>query len=338
MTGDRNLHLRSGSRRSPFEGMRVGLAPLAGWSDAPFRLLCFEYGADFAVTEMVSSEGLIRAGEKTARLLERMPGEGPLGVQLFGSDPASFAEAARIVCRSGPAFIDINFGCPVKKVIRKNGGSALMRDLDLLGRICEAVAGASSVPVTAKLRSGWSPEEENYLEAGRVAEDAGVSAVTLHPRYRTQFFSGSADWAHIAKLREALSVDVVASGDVGSAGDYDRIVGITGCETVMIGRGAFGRPWIFSEIKSHIAGRTWQPPGPLERTDAMMRLARMEAERKGERRAVVEMRKQYRWFLRGLPDIRDYRMRLSTVETMSGAEAIMDELREDMEKKWTGTA
>jgi nifR3 family TIM-barrel protein len=312
--------------------MAVGLAPLAGWSDAPFRLLCFEHGADFAVTEMVSAEGLIRGGEKTARLLDSMPGEGPLGVQLFGSDPASFAEAARIVRERGPAFIDLNFGCPVKKVIRKNGGSALMRDLDLLGRICEAVVGASGLPVTAKIRSGWSPSEENYIEAGRTAESAGVSAVTLHPRYRTQGFSGSADWEHIAKLRDALSIDVVASGDVLTAGDYDRIVGITGCETVMIGRGAFGRPWVFSEIKSHIAGRPWAEPGPSEKTDMMMKLARLEVEWKGERRAVVEMRKQYRWFLRGLPDIKDYRMRLSTVETMAGAEEIMNELREDMER------
>jgi len=301
-------------------------------------MLCFEYGADFAVTEMVSADGLIRGGDRTARLLERMPGEGPVGVQLFGSDPSAFAEAAAVVSRTAPAFIDLNFGCPVKKVIRRNGGSALMRDLDLMGRICEAAVSASSVPVTAKIRSGWSPAEENYIEAGRIVEAAGAAAVTLHPRYRTQLFSGDADWSQLAKLREALSIDVVASGDVRGAGDYRKIVEITGCETVMIGRGAFGRPWVFSEIKAAVDGRPWTEPGPEEKTGAIIRLALMEEEWKGEKRAVVEMRKQYRWFLRGLPDVKDYRMRLSTAVSMADAEEIISELREDMEKRWTETA
>ena len=324
-------------KRSPFTAMAVGLAPLAGWSDAPFRLLCFEYGADFAVTEMISAEGLIRGGDRTVRLFECLPGEGPVGIQLFGSAPASFAEAARIVSRAKPAFIDLNFGCPVKKVIRKNGGSAIMRDLDLMGRICEAVVSAASVPVTAKIRSGWSPAEENFIDAGRTAEDAGVAAVTLHPRYRSQLFSGEADWSHLARLREALSIDVVASGDVRGADDYRRIVEITGCETVMIGRGAFGRPWVFSELKSAIEGRPWIEPGTDERTGVMVRLSRMEEEWKGEKRAVVEMRKQYRWFLRGLPDVKDFRMRLSTAESIAEAAEIINELKEDMEKRWTGT-
>ena len=324
--------------RSPFRGAAAGLAPLAGWSDAPFRLLCFEHGADFAVTEMVSAEGLIRGGEKTRRLIDRLPGEGTLGVQLFGADPAAFAEAARIVSDTDPAFIDINFGCPVKKVIRKNGGSALMRDLDLAGRICEAVVSASSAPVTPKIRSGWSPAEENYLEAGRVIEGAGASAVTLHPRYRTQLFGGEADWSHLARLREALSIDVVASGDVRTGGDYRKIVEITGCETVMIGRGAFGRPWVFEEIKAAAEGIDWNEPTAEVKISTIRRLAGMEAEWKGEARAVVEMRKQYRWFLRGLPEMKEYRMRLSTAVTLAEADGILDELTDDMEKKWTGTA
>ena len=282
-------------RRSPFAGARVGLAPLAGWSDAPFRSLCFEFGADFAVTEMVSADGLVRGGDRTARLLERLPGEGPVGVQLFGSDPSVFADAASIVSRGEPAFIDINFGCPVKKVVRRNGGAALMRDLDLMGRICEAVVSVSAVPVTAKIRSGWNPEQENFIEAGRVLEAAGATAVTIHPRYRSQMFSGEADWSHIARLREALSIDVVANGDVKGADDYGKIVGMTGCETVMIGRGAMGSPWVFSEIKAAVDGRPWSSPGPRERIRVMMKLAGLEVEWKGERRAVVEMRKQYRW-------------------------------------------
>ncbi len=325
-------------KHSPFAGTAAGLAPLAGWSDPPFRLLCFEYGADFAVTEMVSADGLIRGGGKTARLIDRLPGEGPVGVQLFGSDPAAFAEAAAIVSRTEPAFIDLNFGCPVKKVIKRNGGAAIMRDLDVMGRICEAVVSAAAVPVTVKIRSGWSPAEENFVEAGRTAEDAGIAAVTLHPRYRTQGFAGEADWTHLARLREALSIDVVASGGVRGADDYMKIVEITGCGTVMIGRGAFGSPWIFSEIKAALEGRPWTGPDLAEKTGAMIRLARMEVEWKGERRAVVEMRKQYRWFLRGLPDAKDYRMRLSTAESIAEATEIICELREDMDKRWTGTA
>ncbi len=153
------------------------LAPLAGYTDAPFRLLCARYGADFAVTEMVSADGLVRGGERTSRMLRRMEGEGPLGVQLFGSDPGVMADAAAIA-EKGAAFIDLNFGCPVKKVVRKNGGASLMRDLELMGRICSRVVGAVRVPVTGKIRSGWSEREENYIEAGGVMEAAGPSGGT----------------------------------------------------------------------------------------------------------------------------------------------------------------
>jgi nifR3 family TIM-barrel protein len=329
---------RADSIRSPFKGTSVGLAPLAGWSDAPFRLLCFEHGADFAVTEMVSADGLIRGGSKTAHLVERMPGEGSVGVQLFGSNPAILAEAAALVSKTAPAFIDLNFGCPVKKVVKRNGGAALMRDLDLMAAICRAAVSASDVPVTAKIRSGWSPSEENFIDAGKAAEEAGVSAVTLHPRYRTQGFAGEANWTHLARLREALSIDVVASGDVLGPDDYHKIVEITGCETVMIGRGAFGRPWVFEEIKAALDGREWTEPPPLERMAAMTKLLRMEEEWKGENRAVTEMRKQYRWFLRGIPDVKEYRVMLSTAGSLAEAEDIINRLREEMDERWTGTA
>ncbi|HSG27962.1 MAG TPA: tRNA-dihydrouridine synthase family protein, partial [Candidatus Krumholzibacterium sp.] len=199
---------------SIFTDSRVCMAPMAGYTDAPFRLICGSFGADFCVTEMVSSDGLIRGGEKTSRIMERLEGEAPLGIQLFGSDPHVMAEAARIAARELPPFIDLNFGCPVKKVIRKNGGVAIMRDLGLMERICAAVVEAAGIPVTAKIRSGWSAEEENYLEAGRIAQGTGCAAVTLHPRYRTQGFSGNADWSHIARLREELSISVIANGDV----------------------------------------------------------------------------------------------------------------------------
>jgi len=309
----------------------IGLAPLAGYSDPPMRLLCFEYGADFAVTEMVSAEGLVRGGEASRHLLERLPGEGPVGVQLFGSDPAVLARAAAIAAQTGPAFIDLNFGCPVRKVIRQGAGAALMRDIDLMRRIAEAVVATAALPVTAKIRSGWSEADKNYVEAGRALEEAGCSAVTLHPRFRTQGFAGPADWTHLASLREALSIPVIASGDVTGLDSYRRIIGITGCEVVMIGRGAFGRPWIFDDIREGLRTGA-EPQRPLaERAAAIIRLARMEADWKGERQAVVEMRKHYRWFLRGIPGARVYRARLSAAETLAQVEAVISELAAQME-------
>ena len=199
------------------------LAPLAGYTDASFRLLCFEFGADFAVTEMISADGLVRNSDRTEKLLEVLPEEGPVGVQLFGSNPGIMADAAEILSESSASFVDLNFGCPVKKVVRRNGGAALMRDLDLMGRICEAVVGRVELPVTAKIRSGWNRNEENYFDAGAVIEGAGISAVSLHPRFRSQGFSGSADWEHIRRLRESVSIPVIANGDVTSVDEYRRI-------------------------------------------------------------------------------------------------------------------
>jgi len=309
----------------------IGLAPLAGYSDPPMRLLCFEYGADFAVTEMVSAEGLVRGSAATRRLLERLPGEGPVGVQLFGADPAVLAEAAAAAAGTGPAFIDLNFGCPVRKVIRQGAGAALLRDVGLMRRIASAVVSASPLPVTAKIRSGWSEAEENYLEAGLALEEAGCAAVILHPRYRTQSFTGSADWRHLARLGEALSIPVIASGDVSDLSSYRRIIEITGCGIVMIGRGAFGRPWIFRDIREGLVSGE-EPSRPLaERAAAIVRLARMEAAWKGERQAVIEMRKHYRWFLRGIPGARDHRARLAAAATLVEVEAALGELAAEME-------
>lgn len=312
-----------------FGGSLLCLAPMAGYSDAPFRLLCAELGADLTVTEMVSAEGLVRGGEKTARLLRFLEGEGPVGIQLFGADPGSMAAGASIAERSRPAFIDLNFGCPVRKVVRKNGGSAVMRDLDLMERISAAVVNAVSVPVTAKIRSGWSEREINFIEAGKALEKAGVSAVTLHPRTRMQGFAGSSRWDHIRSLREELSIPVIANGDVRTAADYERIVTAVGRGTVMIGRGALGNPWIFGEIKSMMDGRPVEARSIDDIVAMMERHVRMEVEWKGERAAIVEMRKQYRWYLRGIDDIKRYRSRLSQAESLPETLSIFEAIREE---------
>jgi tRNA-dihydrouridine synthase B len=309
------------------------LAPLAGYTDAPFRLLCARYGADFAVTEMVSADGLVRGGERTRRMLRKMEGEGPLGVQLFGSDPGVMADAAAIA-EEVAAFIDLNFGCPVKKVVRKNGGASLMRDLELMGRICAAVSKAVRVPVTGKIRSGWSEREENYIEAGRVMEGAGLSAVTLHPRYRSQGFGGEAEWRHIARLRETLSIPVIANGDVRSVEDYERIVDAAGPGIVMIGRGALGRPWIFEEIKVRLEGGEGVRFGPAELVDLLGEHLALEIAWKGERTALLEMRKHYRWYLRGVCGIKRFRAELSRAESRDEVDRLLDTMKKECRETW----
>ena len=329
-----------------FENHAVMLAPLAGYSDPPFRALCFEFGADYAETEMISSEGLVRGCGRTAKLMDIFKEEGKVGIQLFGSRPSSMAEAARIASASGPAFIDINFGCPVKKVVRKNGGAGLMRDLQLMGKVAEAVVNAVNLPVTAKIRSGWTGEQENYLEAGKLLQSSGIAAVTLHPRYRSQMFRGEADWSHIARLNSELDIPVIANGDINGPGDYRGVVKSTGCRVVMIGRAAMGRPWIFSELKREMnrmkeGGKEDSinlpeapVPGSLsEKLKIFEKFVRMEVEYKGERLAVLELRKHYRWFIRGYRGIKEYRARLAESETLEEVLSILQEIREEIDGK-----
>ena len=266
-------------------------------------------------------------------MLRRMEGEGPLGVQLFGSDPSTLADAAAIA-EGGASFIDLNFGCPVKKVVRKNGGAALMRDLDLMGRICSAVAGAVRVPVTGKIRSGWSEREENYIEAGRVMEAAGLSAVTLHPRYRSQGFGGEADWRHIARLREAISIPVIANGDVRSVEDYLRIVEAAGPGIVMVGRGALGRPWIFREIKQRLGKGGGARAGPAGLSELIREHLALEIEWKGERTALLEMRKHYRWYLKGVCGIKGIRAELSRAESREEVAGLLDTMEKECGETW----
>lgn len=311
----------------------VCLAPLAGYTGAPFRLLCTRFGADFTVTEMVSADGLVRGGEKTRRLLRKLDGEGPLGVQIFGSDPAILADAAAIV-QNDASFIDLNFGCPVKKVVKKNGGAALMRDLELMERICSGAVAAANVPVTGKIRSGWNEREENFLEAGRAMESSGISAITLHPRYRSQGFSGEARWSHIRELREAVSIPVIANGDVRCVDDYRRIVQEAGPGIVMVGRGALGRPWIFEEIKQSLEGNIGARRGPADLIDLIKEHLALEIEWKGEWTALLEMRKHYRWYLRGLCGIKEFRSALSRAEGRAEVIHLLDTIKKECRETW----
>lgn len=295
------------------------LAPMAGITDLPYRLIMKRFGAGLVFTEMVSANGLIRAGRRTRELLRSDPAERPLGVQLFGSDPAVLAEAARLVGNAGE-LLDLNLGCPVNKVVRSGAGSALLRDPPLIGRIVAAVVRASDLPLTVKIRSGWDAHSINFLEVARIAEAEGAAAVTLHPRTRAQGFGGQADWQQIAELKAALKIPVLGSGDIFHAEDALNMLASTGCDGVMIGRGGYGNPWLIRNILQMQAGLSPVLPSPLERVRVAQEHLEGFAAMFGVAKALREMRKHLCWYSRGLSGAAGFRTRINHAGTL-------DELR-----------
>src|SRR6476661_6076868 len=236
------------------------LAPMAGVSESPFRQLCHEHGADVVVTEFLSAEGIRRENEATVRKLAFDAAERPIGVQIFGADPDAMGDAARFVSDVfQPEFIDINFGCPVKKVVRRNGGSGCLRDLDLVQRVIRAVSSATTLPVTCKIRSGWSEEMRDPVKIALRCQDAGARVLALHPRTRTQMYSGHAHWDEIAAVVEALDIPVLGNGDIKTPHDAYRMWRETSCDGVMVARGSFGQPWIFDQARDLLDGRPMRP-------------------------------------------------------------------------------
>lgn len=304
--------------------MPVGaaLAPMAGVTDMPMRMLCFEQGAAWAVTEMISAKGYLYAPENTRaieELLVRDESEGPLGLQLFGKEPEYMAEAAAKLSGQGFAFIDINMGCPAHRIVNNGEGSALMRDPELAGRVIEAAVKASSVPVTVKMRAGWDETCINAVELSVIAEQAGAAALTIHPRTRVQQYAGHSDWDVIRRVKERVKIPVIGNGDVTSADEYERMVRETGCDAVAIGRGAQGNPWIFAEIRARIEGREWKRPAHREKIETAIRHGRMQAEYIGEYAAAREMRKHLIWYLQGMSGcarVREHLGRLTSLEEM----------------------
>jgi nifR3 family TIM-barrel protein len=298
------------------------LAPQAGVSESPFRRLCRRFGADVVVSEFVSAEGLRRGSDRTWEYLRFDEAERPIGVQIFGGDPGAMAEAAALVEEVyAPDFIDINFGCPVKKVVKRNGGSACLRDLDLVESIIRAVVDAVELPVTVKIRSGWSEELRDPVGIGLRCQDAGARVLTLHARSRTQMYSGEADWGEIRAVTEALEIPVVGNGDVRSGEDAVRMRDETGCAGIMIARGSHGRPWLFREARAALDGRPVpEPPGVAERFGIVLEHARNAiAFEHDERRAMIEFRKHLGWYTKGLPDGRALRQELFQVTSLAGA-------------------
>ena len=294
-----------------FRGKLI-LAPLAGVTDTTFRRLCRENGADIVVTEMVSAKGLLCDPVRSGRYLAYEEAERPVGAQLFGSDPGEIAEAAAEVARRGFDFVDINMGCPVRKVTGGGSGAAILSNPRLAGEIARAAVRAAGIPVTAKIRSGFGTEKETYLAVAEELFAAGIAAVTLHPRHRGQMFAGTADWTHIAALKRAFPGEtIIGNGDVRTPGDAARMLAETGCDSVMIGRAAMGNPWIFGPF-----------PTPEARRALILRHGEEMFLRHGEH-GIKEMRKHLAWYSRGIQGAAAFRSELPKVADPDSFRAVV---------------
>jgi len=311
---------------------RVALAPMAGVTDAAFRQICAELGAAMTCTELISSKALCYRDKKTFTLLRQFPGEHPGAVQIFGSDPSCMAEAAQIALEAtGCDIIDINMGCPMPKIVNNGDGSALMKNPELAGRIVEAVVKAVPVPVTAKFRRGWDMGSCNCVEFAQTLEQAGVSAVAVHGRTRAQMYGGQADWNCIRQVKEAVSVPVIANGDIWKGEDAVRILQHTKADLAMIGRGCFGNPWLFPQAIAALNGEpTPELPSLAERCDTAVRQFELAAELRGERVAVLEARRHYCWYLKGVPHSGYYKEQIVKMNTLEDVYQVTKGIKRDL--------
>lgn len=306
----------------------AGLAPMAGVTDAAMRLLCHEQGAGWAVSEMLSAKGWIYSQGKNrnaVELLTRLPDEGIAGLQLFGREPEYIARAAQLLEDAGFQFIDLNFGCPAPKITGNGEGSAMMREPELIGRVTQAAVKATKLPVTVKIRAGWDETCINAVEVAQICEQAGARAVAVHARTRMQQYSGRADWRIIRNVKRSVSIPVLGNGDVRSGADAIRMIDETGCDGVIVGRAAQGNPWLFGEIRAALSGECWMPPTATARVEMAFRHFDLETQLYGDRKGLLEMRKHIAWYVAGLPGASKFR---ETINTMVGAEAVKDALRE----------
>lgn len=302
----------------------VVAAPMAGVSDRPSRLIAREYGCGLAYTEMISAKALTYQNKKTY-LLMHMEGERqPISMQLFGSEPAVMAEGARILEAHGAQIIDVNMGCPVPKVVNNGEGSSLMRTPDLAAEIVAAMVRAVKVPVTVKIRKGWDDASVNAVAFARQMEAAGASAIAVHGRTRMQYYSGKADWDIIGQVKRAVTVPVIGNGDLFAPEDASAMLEQTGCDGVMLGRGALGRPWLYRQTLDYLrSGRYAPEPSLAQRKQVILHHARLVCAEKGEYVAMKEMRKHIAWYYKGLRNAARMRDGINTVSTMEELEALL---------------
>lgn len=305
----------------------VVLAPLAGITNLPFRILCRREGAALAFTEMVSVNGLVRNGSNTLALLKSSPEDRPLGIQLFGDTPADLSEAARRVDGYGD-LLDINMGCPVRKVVNTGAGSALLRDPQKIAAIVRAVRSATTLPLTVKIRSGWHCGDNTFLEVARIAEAEGCDAVTLHPRSRSQMFSGTSDWNQLRLLKERLTIPVLGSGDLFSADDCIRMLAETGCDGIMVARGSLGAPWIFRQVRALAAGAPLPPITNRERAAAILQHLELYIAHFSEAVAAREIKKHIGWYAKGFPGATEIRREANSSRTVDDIRALARRIEE----------
>lgn len=295
------------------------LAPMEDVSDPPFRRLCKQHGADMLYSEFISSEGLIRDAIKSRQKLDIFDYERPVGIQIFGGDEEAMALSAKIVATVNPDLVDINFGCPVKKVVSKGAGAGVLKDIDLMVRLTKAVVNSTSLPVTVKTRLGWDEQNINIEEVAERLQDVGISALTIHARTRSQMYKGHSDWSYIAKVKnnQRIVIPIFGNGDIDSAEkalEYRNKYGVDG---IMIGRAAIGYPWIFEEIKHYFAtGQLLPPPTMADRVEAVRNHLLWSVEWKGERQGVLEMRRHYANYFKGIPNFKPYRQQLVTLDSV----------------------
>lgn len=303
------------------------LAPMAGVTDLPFRLLCSEQGAGLTCMEMVSAKAILYKNKNTEALLEIHPEEGPTSLQLFGSDPKILSEMAKQIEERPFSILDINMGCPVPKVVNNGEGSALMKQPKLVGEIVSAVSKAIEKPVTVKIRKGFDEQNVNAVEIAKIAEEAGAAAVAVHGRTREQYYAGEADWEIIARVKEAVSIPVIGNGDITDGISARKMMELTGCDGVMVGRAARGNPWLFRQIIAYLRdGTVLHRPDIAEVKEMLLRHAGLQLETKGEYTGIREMRKHFAWYTTGYPNSSRLRQNVNMVEDFETLRHLIDSL------------